>query len=76
MAKVYKVSLYITDHDNEYRDKEHLQANLKECLYDLWIGIDHLEIKESKEFEWNDDLVINKTNASKEDFEIYLQKDE
>ncbi len=76
MAKVYKVALYIIDYDEMYQDRKHLQSGLKEQLGNLWVGVDHLEIEESEEFEWDDDLVINKTNAKKEEFEAYFNKKE
>lgn len=72
MAKVYKVSLYITDYNDEYRDGEHLKSNLKEHIDDLWVGVNHLKIQESYEFEFDDELPINKINASEEDFEAYF----
>lgn len=75
MAKIYKVSLYITDYNEEYKDGEHLKSELTDCIYDeLWAGVDQFEVEESEKFEWDDDLAINKINAKKEDFEAYFIK--
>lgn len=30
-------------------------------------------VQSSEEFEWDDDLAINKTNATPEDHEVYLK---
>ena len=73
MAKVYKATLYVTDYNEEYQDGEHLKLGLQEHLDDLWVGVDHLEIQESNEFEWDDELAINKVDASKEDYEVYFK---
>ena len=73
MAKIYKVSLYLTDYNDEYSDKEHMESDLKENLENLWVGVDCLEAQESIEFEFDDELTINKVNATKEDFEVFFR---
>lgn len=73
MAKIYKLSFYITDYNEEYEDREHLKYNLIDHIDHLGVGTDHLEIQESEEFEWDDDLIINKIDSGKEDFEVYFK---
>lgn len=75
MAKIYKAQIYLTDYNDEIQDLEDLKEDLKDLGDYLWIGVDIGEIKESKEFEWDDDLKINSTDATIADFEEYF-KDE
>jgi hypothetical protein len=75
MAKVYKVSFYITDYNDEYRDRKHLLPNLRAHLDELDTGIDFIELEESRAFEWDDELTINSTLAEKKDYEEYFKKD-
>jgi len=69
LAKIYKVSAYLIDYNDEYYDK----FELSEKLEDLCVGLDCLEIQESENFEWDDELLINKIDAEKEDFEVYFK---
>lgn len=69
MAKVYKVSMYITDTD-ECSDIENLiEHGLNR--YDLYPSF--MDVKSSEEFEWDDDLEINNVECTKNDFEKYFQ---
>lgn len=70
MAKVFKVSMYVTDYNDFYQDGEHLENDLE--LYDG--SINCVEIEESEEFEWKDEIKINYLDATKEDFEAYFKK--
>ena len=70
MAKVFKVSMYITDSSGMYQDKVYLENELQ---FDD-ASTDFVEIEESEEFEWEDELKINYSNATKEDFEAYFNK--
>ena len=74
MAKVYKVSLYITDANDDYTGREkYLKDDLEEQVEKLWVQTNHLKIVESEEFEWDDDLAINSTDAAVEDYEVYFK---
>jgi hypothetical protein len=81
MAKVYKAEIYISDYNGEIYISDNGEINddiknfLESLLENRWVGIKVSDIKESEEFEWHDDLVINKTKATTEDFEKYF-KDE
>jgi len=76
MAKIYKVSLYLTDYNDEYHDKEHMEVYLNEHIKKLWVGVSCLEAQESIEFEFDDELTINKVSATKEDYEVFFKKGE
>ena len=73
MAKLYKVEMYIIDFNDEIMDVDDLKGMLEEFGFHNWIGIKIANIKESKEFEWSDDLKINKVDATVEDFEKYFK---
>lgn len=70
MAKIHKVSFYLIDCYDEY-DYDDIECDLDR----LFNGIDVLEIEESEEFEWNDNLDINKVWSSKKEFEEYFKED-
>jgi hypothetical protein len=69
MSKVHKVSMFITDIDGD-NDIEDL---IKHCLNSYDLFPECIEVKSSEEFKWDDDLVINKINSTKEDFEKYFK---
>lgn len=69
MAKVYKVEMYISDFNSEIEDAKEF---IEDLLDNGWIGVKVADVKESEEFEWDDDLAINKVKATKEDYEEYF----
>lgn len=75
MTKVHKVVLYITDLNDKYQDEEDVRLAIRQ-FSDREEAIIHIaEQKESEYFEWNDDLAINKRNATTEDFAKYIEAD-
>ena len=70
MAKVFRVSMYITDVSGMYQDKKYLENELQ--FDDAFTTF--VEIEESEEFEWEDEIKINYSNATREDFEAYFKK--
>lgn len=70
MAKVHKVEFYLTDVNDMYETGEELMTEIENKLYDGFIGCPTW--KTSEEFEWDDELAINKINCTKEDFEKYF----
>lgn len=74
MAKVTKLEVYIVDYADEYQDAESFIDELKELIRNqMWVQVAIGDVKESEEFEWNDDLKINKTSSTIEDLEEYLK---
>lgn len=73
MAKVYKAVIYMTDANGQIEDLEQLNDELTGAIERIGLTLDIGEYKESDEFEWNDDLLINKRDAEIEDFEAYLR---
>lgn len=75
MAKVTKLEVYIVDSDDDYQDAEHFIGELKELIRNqMWVQVDVGEVKESEEFEWDDDLKINRTDSTIEDLEAYFRR--
>lgn len=74
MARVYKVSFYVADYNDHYGAGEMFKENLEVQLEHMDVLAKHVEVEESEEFEWEDDLAINKTKATKKDFQEYFKQ--
>jgi hypothetical protein len=68
MAKVHKVSMFVTDIDGDSNLKDLIVHGLSR--YDLFP--EFIEVKSSEEFEWEDDLEINDVECTKDKFEKYF----
>lgn len=69
MSRIHKLELYIVDTNDLYGETENLITlfdNYTDCMFKVVHS-------ESKEFEWDDDLKINYTNAKVEDYEEYFK---
>ena len=73
MARIYKAEIYLTDTSDEIQDLNQLKNALKGLGDRLWVGVDIASVTESKEFEWEDDLKINKINSTIDDLEEYFK---
>ena len=73
MAKLYKVEGYIVDINDNYNDKTDFQHEL-ERIFDLHdIGlVPYSIIKESREFEWYDEIDLNNRHCGFSDCEKYF----
>ena len=67
MAKVYKIEIYVTDINGDYNDVNELVDEIENNL-----NCKCFNIKESKEFEWDDNLPINYINATQSDYDKAL----
>ncbi|AGT13424.1 hypothetical protein TROLL_145 [Bacillus phage Troll] len=78
MPKVHKVTLYVVDLYGDYDNytEEEVAEEIKQHV-DLQLDtMSHVgKIESSEEFEWDDELAINKTNATTEDHEAYFKKE-
>lgn len=79
MAKVYKVEMYIVDAngDYDYLDNEEMVEEIEhqvDVRMDVMTRVE--SVKSSEEFEWDDDLAINKEAATAEDHEAYFKKED
>ena len=75
MAKIYRAEVYIIDYDNEFEDAYETSNEIKrilernsDCLIDV------VDIQGSKEFYWHDELKVNRTYTTKEDYDYYFNK--
>lgn len=72
MAKVFKATIYITEAMMDNYESCDLRDSLEEMSDRYGLSLHIADIKESDEFEWADDLDINFTDATNEDFEKYI----
>lgn len=70
MAYIHKVIAYFVDVDEEYgvRDIE-AEVNNNDWLPQMFVVG-----SETKAFEWDDDVIINKTYATKEDYDKFFEE--
>lgn len=69
MAAIHKMTLYFVDPDDEWTTGDILEQlhNLGgDCLPNVKLGS-----KESKNFEWTDDVIVNYTNAAPKEVEDF-----
>lgn len=74
MTKIYKAEFYITDFNDEYQGIDDVKGKVEESPTFRWALVHVSDIKESEEFEWDDDLKINNIAATTEDYEEYFKK--
>jgi hypothetical protein len=70
MAKVHKVTMFVTDIEGDSDIEDLVVCGLR--MYDLYP--EFINVDSSEEFEWDDDLAINKMDSTKEDYEKYFSK--
>ncbi|QVW29024.1 hypothetical protein [Bacillus phage SWEP1] len=78
MAKVHKVTLYVVDLYGDYDTytEEEIGQEIKYAVDTQIDTSSHVgEIESSKEFEWDDELKINYTDATTNDYEEYFKKE-
>ena len=74
MAKLYKVELYLCDVNDEFYDKDDVLEYLNSLLeMDDYFLTRIINVKESKEFEWYDNIDINYSDCNIEKFEKYFE---
>lgn len=73
MAKVFKAELYVVDINGDYESFEEIQNDLERGLYGDPI-VFTFGVKESEEFEWDDDIDLNYNNCSQENCDRYLEE--
>ena len=70
MARIFHGEYYLIDVNNEW-SKEDL---IREFYNNFNIDPDTHFVKESKEFEWDDDLTINVIGCPVEEFKKYFEE--
>lgn len=74
MARIYKAEVYIIDPEDEFEEVRDVNDFIENRLGDI-VLVDITDIQESKSFYWHDELKVNRTYATKEDYEYYFKKD-
>lgn len=68
MAKIHKMTIYFVDPNDQY-DANEIETIIEN---DDYLPSAKVVKAETKEFEWDDDLAINKLSASTEDFDEFF----
>lgn len=72
MSKIHKIEMYVVD-ANDLMDRDY--TGIPEVL-DRYTDMNGIIINgKTVEFEWDDDLAINRVNCPLEEYEKYLEKD-
>lgn len=66
MAIIHKISFYIADVNDEWSSSD------IDCVLSNKFNAEFVKVESSDEFEWDDDLEINKVDNTKEDFDKYF----
>ena len=71
MAKIHKVELYLLDINEDFDDVDDIMVYM---TYAKSAPSIHVVRSESKEFEWDDDVVINKWRCSTEQYNKFFEE--
>lgn len=72
MSKLHKLEMYIVDSSDMFNSIEDIMNYLDFKTHDLFF---ELSKSKTSEFEWDDDLKINKNNCTIQDYEEYFKED-
>ncbi|MGZ9868215.1 hypothetical protein ACU3L3_07310 [Priestia endophytica] len=76
MVKIFKVGMYIMDVNEDIDDINGVKRLLGQISERFDVDFKTATIKESEEFEWDDDLKINRIDATIADYEDYFKEEE
>ncbi|MBR5604240.1 MAG: hypothetical protein IKW51_08525 [Bacteroidales bacterium] len=71
MAKIHKVELYLLDVNEDFDSVYDIMVYMTNMKYAPYI---YVVSSESKEFEWNDDVVINRYDCSTEQYNSFFEE--
>lgn len=72
MAKLFKVTTYVTDYNDEFQTADRLEDCLIYCTQrDL--NLEHMRIETADIGEWDDDHPLNYIDCPKAEFEKYFK---
>ncbi|UNA01546.1 hypothetical protein MG295_00129 [Bacillus phage vB_BcgM] len=78
MSKVHKITLYVVDLHGDYDiySEGEIGREIKYAVDGQLDTESHVaKIESSEEFEWDDELKINYTNAETKDYEEYFKEE-
>ena len=70
MSRIYKATIYCADVNDEFNGVEQF---LSEIERKMDISMQSYDVKQSEDFEWEDDLDINQRDCTREDYDVYLK---
>ena len=73
MAKIFKISAYIVDANDEFNTNDRLEDHLIYCTQED-MHLRHLKIESADIGEWDDDIDVNYLDCPKSEFEKYFNK--
>lgn len=73
MATLHKLELYLIDFDDNW---EVMKSSLESVADKADLSYEIASHEQSEEFEWDDDLKINKLDCTIEDYEEYFKKND
>jgi len=71
MAKIHKITMYVVDSDDRYDDVDDL---IDDMMYRTDAMLAAPPETETKEFEWDDDLIINDSSCAREQCEQFYNE--
>jgi hypothetical protein len=74
VVKIFKVGMYIMDVNEDVDDVDEVKRLLGQISERFDVDFKTATIKESEEFEWDDDLKINRIDATIADYEEYFKE--
>ena len=70
MAKIHKVEMYLLDVNEDFYSVDDIMEYITNTKYAPSI---HIVSSESKEFEWDDDVIINRYDCSTEQYNNFFK---
>lgn len=71
MAKIHKVELYLLDVHEDFNNVDYLLDYMTNGKYAPSV---HVINSESKKFEWDDDVIINRCGCSTEQYDKFFEE--
>lgn len=71
MSKLHKVEMFILDVDDGFKDVDDIVEYLRCLKYSPHIRV--IE-SETKEFEWDDDVIVNRSSCTNKEYEDFFDK--
>ncbi|UDM72641.1 hypothetical protein [Vagococcus fluvialis] len=77
MSKVYKATIYYTDTMDQIDGKEGFKSELEMAMERSYLGRAGLitDVEESREFEWDDDIDLNRIDTEREVYDKYFKEE-
>lgn len=71
-GKIHKVELYLVDPNGMWNNLDNMIIAMENSLDDVFF---HIANKDTRNIEWHDDIDINESDATTEDYERYFKED-